>query len=365
MANRRRLGCTVAAAALLATTSFASAADRPAPIEASRPDAARLRTSRASEIRAAVERSIVLIEASGAESRRQRQCFTCHHQALPTLALTEARRRGFVIDSAELDAQLDHAAAHLLRGRDGYREGRGQGGQVDTAGWALWALEVGGRQPDETTAAVAGYLLSHQQELGRWRPSSSQRRPTQGSEFTATYLALRGLAVFGTPEQAEPIDARTGRASAWLREAKPADTEDRVFRLRSLSYLGSGEAVTAAAELLAMQRPDGSWSQTGDGDGDAYATGTVLVALQEAGRLSTEDAAYRRAVAYLLDTQRPDGSWRVATHARPVQTYFESGFPHGRDQFISMAATCWATTALLLTCPEADSAAGTPSHRQK
>jgi hypothetical protein len=30
-----------------------------------------------------------------------------------------------------------------------------------------------------------------------------------------------------------------------------------------------------------------------------------------------------------------------------VQPYFESGFPHGRSQFISCAATCWATMALV------------------
>jgi hypothetical protein len=33
----------------------------------------------------------------------------------------------------------------------------------------------------------------------------------------------------------------------------------------------------------------------------------------------------------------------------PVQPYFESGFPHGKSQFISSAATCWATMALTLT----------------
>ena len=35
------------------------------------------------------------------------------------------------------------------------------------------------------------------------------------------------------------------------------------------------------------------------------------------------------------------------TDVRPVQAYFESGFPHGKDQFISAAATNWATMALI------------------
>ncbi len=55
---------------------------------------------------------------------------------------------------------------------------------------------------------------------------------------------------------------------------------------------------------------------------------------------------------YLVDTQLEDGSWHVVTRAKPFQTYFETGFPHGKDQFISIAASSWATLALVLTIPE-------------
>jgi hypothetical protein len=86
-------------------------------------------------------------------------------------------------------------------------------------------------------------------------------------------------------------------------------------------------------------------------DSDAYATGTALVALHQAGRLPTTDPAYQRGVAFLLKTQREDGSWLVRKRSKPFQSYYESGFPHGKDQFISITATGWATTALALTCP--------------
>ena len=59
--------------------------------------------------------------------------------------------------------------------------------------------------------------------------------------------------------------------------------------------------------------------------------------------------AYRRGAAYLLRTQQGDGSWFVRTRAIPSNPYFESGFPHGRSQFISYAGTCHGTMALLLT----------------
>jgi len=46
-----------------------------------------------------------------------------------------------------------------------------------------------------------------------------------------------------------------------------------------------------------------------------------------------------------------DGSWHVPTRSTPIQTYYESGYPHGEDQFISITAAGWATTALALALP--------------
>jgi len=53
-----------------------------------------------------------------------------------------------------------------------------------------------------------------------------------------------------------------------------------------------------------------------------------------------------RARSYLLRTQKEDGSWFVKSRSKPIQKFFDSGDPHGKDQFISMAATSWATAAL-------------------
>jgi len=140
-------------------------------------------------VRTAISRAIPLLEEGMRGSADQRTCFTCHNQAVPLLALAEARKRGFPIDADNFDRQVRHTYEHLERGRKSYLEGRGQGGQVITAG-------------------------------------------------------------------------------------------------------------------------------------------------------------------YLIDTQLEDGSWHVATRAKPFQIYFESGFPHDEDQFISIAASGWATLALTLTIPE-------------
>jgi N-acyl-D-amino-acid deacylase len=79
---------------------------------------------------------------------------------------------------------------------------------------------------------------------------------------------------------------------------------------------------------------------------DAYATGQVLTALVESRAVSVKDRVFQRGVAFLLQTQLDDGSWYVHSRAQPIQPYFDSQFPHERDQFISAAATNWAAMAL-------------------
>jgi hypothetical protein len=77
------------------------------------------------------------------------------------------------------------------------------------------------------------------------------------------------------------------------------------------------------------------------------------VALREAGVISVTDQAFQMGMAYLLRTQLADGSWLVRTRSSPVQPLKDSGFPHGRDQWISAAGTSWAAIALALTQPRA------------
>jgi len=65
------------------------------------------------------------------------------------------------------------------------------------------------------------------------------------------------------------------------------------------------------------------------------------------GGLPTQDPAYQGGVNFLLRTQFPDGSWWVASRSWPFQPHFDTGFPYGKDQWISAAATAWAALALL------------------
>jgi squalene cyclase len=204
------------------------------------------------------------------------------------------------------------------------------------------------------TSAVTEYLLQWQDDTGHWKPQSI-RPPSEESLFTITYVALRALKVFGSGEQQERINRRVERVREWLLKTPPQSTEDRVFRLWALRQVDAGDdrVREATGDLLGTQRDDGGWAQLPGMGSDAYATGTAMVALHQAGGISADAPPFRRGLSWLLNAQRPDGSWHVRTRSRPIQTYYESGYPHGGDQFISITAAGWATIALVLALPEA------------
>jgi hypothetical protein len=304
------------------------------------------------KVRAAIAKALPLIQKGAAGHRAERTCFACHHQGIPILALTTARSRGFSIDEEDVQKHLRFINDFLDKNRGNYLKGRGQGGQVDTAGYALWTLEMGGWKANATTAAVAEYLLLYNKDQDHWRLTSN-RPPSEVSLFTTNYLAVRALQTFGTPEQQERIAKRLPMIRTWLSKAPVHDTEDQVFRLWALKRVGAEnrEILATALELIKIQHDGGGWAQRDTMKPDAYATGTVLVALHQAADLPPNDPAYQRGLGYLLKSQQGDGSWHVRSRSKPFQTYFESGFPHGKDQFISLAASGWATTALALGLP--------------
>ena len=303
-------------------------------------------------IRASAERAIPRIQASLAEYARKRDCFACHHQGVGLLALTKARSRGLKVDDDLIRDQTAFTANDLHASLEAYQKGRGQGGGATRAGYALWALDLGDHAPDETTAAVADYLLTREHD--GWK-SASRRPPSESSPFTATYVALRGITRFAAPESKDRVSERVARAREWLLQTPADDTESLVFRLRALKLAeADAPALKAAADdLLKAQDQGGGWPQTADLPPDAYATATALVALHEAGTLANDSPAYRLGLAFLVGSQGADGTWHVETRSRPFQTYFESGFPHGTDQFISMSATSWAVAALCQGLPAA------------
>jgi hypothetical protein len=163
---------------------------------------------------------------------------------------------------------------------------------------------------------------------------------------------MRALQLYAPKTDKAAYDRSIELAAAWMAKVRPLNNDDRGWRLLGLAWAGKDKDATAQAmrELLAAQRADGGWGDIGPMESSAYATGKALYALQAAG-LAVSDAAYGRGLRYLLNTQQEDGSWYVRTRALAFQPYFDAGFPHGFDQWISAAGTNWATMALTLASP--------------
>lgn len=293
----------------------------------------------------AVRRGLARLEEGATRYTQKRECFSCHHQALTVSAFAAARQRGLKVPDGLVREQVKFTLDSFRSKLDSVRKGqRVPGGNTMTA-YALFTLAEADHGADDTTAALVDYLLVKQAKDGSW-PAIMPRPPSEGSRFTNAALALAALGRYGEKGR---VEVARKKGVEWLAKARPADHEDRVFRLMALVTAGE-KADAARAELLAAQNADGSWSQLKDRPGDAYATGSALVALRKAG-LATTAEAYRRGVAYLLRTQGPGGEWIVTTRSRPVQTFFDNGDPGGKSQFISFLATGWAVRALVEALP--------------
>ncbi|RPI87507.1 MAG: N-acyl-D-aspartate/D-glutamate deacylase, partial [Planctomycetaceae bacterium] len=173
------------------------------------------------------------------------------------------------------------------------------------------------------------------------------RPPAEESVAMCTVLAAAGLARYSPESRRTEADAAVARARAWLDAAERPLHEDRVARAWGWKLLGGTDAERDAARqaLFDTQRADGGWSQLPELASDAYATGTALYALLEAG-VSHDHHTVVRGSRFLLESQQPDGSWHVVTRAKPVQVFFDNGDPHGTDQFVSMMATGWSAAVL-------------------
>ncbi|HEV2177534.1 MAG TPA: ankyrin repeat domain-containing protein [Terriglobia bacterium] len=303
----------------------------------------------AHSVRAAVERSVPLLQRSDAIFLQKSGCVSCHNNTLTAMAVETARQSGIPVDDRVVSTELKTEAAYIEGWRERILQGVGIPGDSDTLSAILVGMAADKYPPDPATDAMAVFLRNHQSPNGQWY-GGAHRPPLESSDIQVTALSMRAIQLYGPKAQRAEYDKSVQLAATWLTKARPKTTQDRAFQLLGLAW-AEGDRRTIeqdAGSLLAEQRSDGGWAQLPSLGSDAFATGQALVALKESGALAATDPAYKRGTQFLLNTQLADGSWYVKRRALPIQPYFESGFPHGRDQFISAAATNWATTALAL-----------------
>jgi hypothetical protein len=257
------------------------------------------------------------------------------------------RPLGFRIDEAAMRDQMARTRAYLESWRERQLQDIAIPGQIDTTAYILAGLASADYAPDAATDALARYVLRRQFAGGSWHVAS-HRPPIESSSIAMTAVSIRALDAYAPAPVKADYTRAVRRGAAWLATATPATTEDHVFVLLGLHWARhDSPAIRRTGDtLIALQRADGGWSQLPTLASDAYATGQALTALVKSGALKSSDPAYRKGVRFLLDSQLEDGSWYVRTRAIPVQMYFDAEFPHGQDQFISAAASNWATMAL-------------------
>ena len=296
------------------------------------------------DTRAAITRSMQLLERTSDQFFHKSGCFACHEQPPAEFAAAAARAKGIPVDEK---ASLDRQWQTMLTMNPVQLEGAAALGGADNNLYAVEALVRAGYPANHTTDLLAANLAASQGGDGGWHLPGYSRSPLQDSDFSRTAMAMRALRTYGTPGRQSEMKERIARGKQWLLHAQPVILEDMDMRLVGVAAAGASAAELRklAEPILALQRSDGGWAQRQGFPSDAYATGMTLWALNEAGVMRPDP----KGVKFLLGTQNADGSWHVATRATKFQQYFESGFPYGQDQWISTMATGWAANALALS----------------
>ena len=261
-----------------------------------------------------------------------------------------ARERGFKSNERTSLEESEQILDIWNLGREKLLQGDGFGGTNAAASSILVGLAANRQPPNKTTDAIVLYLIGRQTADGRWSVATN-RPPSESSDIEVTSLSLRALQLYAPKGLRMEVNNRVERAREWLSKATPRNTADQALQLLGLAWANADKQSLQklARGLLANQRKDGGWGQHLTMESDAYATGQALVALHQGAGIIATHRAYQRGVNYLLANQAADGSWAVQTRSFPFQKQFESGFPYGRNQWISAAASSWATMALILT----------------
>jgi ankyrin repeat protein len=301
------------------------------------------------QLREAATRAITLFQASQKRWYSAQTCDSCHHQFQAALAFQSAREHGIPVD--ENIAHADAVKAFNYTNLDNAVQYNWVIEPAMDDAYQLVAANAAGIRPNLVTAVYARLLAARQDADGSWT-SFHQRPPSSYSFFTETALSLRAIELYSHPSEKAGASAHVQRGRNWLASHKPGDTEARTYQLLGLWWAGAdrSELKKLAKALLATQQSDGGWASLDGRQSDAYSTGQVLVALDDAGGVSISDSHWQRGIAYLLKTQATDGSWHVVSRLHPPASvsppYFESGYPYGHDQFLSALAADWDVMAL-------------------
>lgn len=296
-------------------------------------------------VRETIEKALTASQGPASKFLDAGGCVSCHAEHLNGIAVSAAKPLGIKADY-DLERRESHATA-TLRGalEQQFFQVQDPPAGVDGQQFSLMQMAGSGVAPTLATDSLVHHIAAMQRKEGDWPNYGFARPPLEDGGFSHTAKGIRALRIYPIAGRKAEFDERVARAAVWLETAEPSTTEDRTMQILGIAWAGRKAPANRVQQLIGKQRPEGGWGQTDQFTSDAYATGEALWALHESGMMPS-DPVYRRGVDYLSRTQQEDGTWHVVTRSLAFQPYFESGFPHHHDQWISQAGTALAVIAL-------------------
>ena len=298
--TRRRDGASISPAVMAARRS-SICSWRPAPEAATPPRRRRSCSLRRTRRERRSPRSVPLLQAADVSFLRKAGCVSCHHNSQ-----TGDDRRARPAARLAVDETIARTAVRANQRLHGRLAGaRAAGHWRLAARWIRSARSCSGSRPSATPAdpmtdAFARFV--RRQQIRRrtlaW-PSRIARRSSPATSRKPR-RSLRVIQLYAPPFEQTAADESVRRAAAWLRQAQPANFQERAYQLLGLAWSGAGRPAIrdAARAIVAQQRPDGGWSQIPTLESDAYATGEALVALRRERRAgAVRSRVYKRGVA--------------------------------------------------------------------
>jgi len=317
----------------------------------------------AADIRLSITKSLSILQTSGYKftNRAKLHCASCHHNTMTSMLEEKSKLKGI--------AFVDTFKTQRIQSMVGNIRFACNINQPDMfvpakfiAPYVLLGLAAEKYQPDPYTDMAVDYLINQQKPDGTFGAEFG-RPPLESGEMHLAAFCVRAIQLYASPALHKRVEEMARRTRTWLENTSADVQQELNFQLLGLQWCSSSrpEKEKVAARLLALQHPDGSWSQLPTMSGDAYATGQALYALSESGTLLSQDPAYQKGVSWLLKHQDESGAWIVETRAFAIQPFFNSDFPpYDENQYISATATNWAALALLNALPDQTLVASTP-----
>lgn len=270
-----------------------------------------------SDVETTIRRGLEFVAADSIKWRNDHQCVSCHHAALTSWAMHEAKLKGRAVDEVLL-AELTRWMTESGEGKTSVPRPEGRPKALNTKAIYFALALASDPNPDPASQEAIKRLLKtvkeDQLDDGSWHAWPETRPPFfGGSDDSMTALAT--LAASNSKE--ETMRQVRDRGVRWLTETK-SDDDPQSVALRLMVWVRAGGPPEQRDQLVRLissrQRDDGGWSQQRDMASDAWATGQALYALSLAG-LKSDDPAIELGRRFLVKTQHEDGSWPMTSRA--------------------------------------------------